>query len=65
MAKRRRWFGYTGGLAILISIVGYITAATPWDHTESAPLMQVADVPLPGPIDGHPRLRIMAPSGTH
>jgi hypothetical protein len=33
----------------LVSIFGYGTLAAPSDNQESAPLKQVADVPLPGP----------------
>ena len=35
-------------LATLLSILG-CTPATPSDHPESAPLKQVADLPLPSP----------------
>src|SRR5271169_2940177 len=49
MPKRRRSLGHVGALAILVSILGCTTAATPSDNAESAPLRQVADVPLPGP----------------
>src|SRR5580693_8094262 len=49
MRKRHRWLDHVGALAILVSILGCTTAATPSDHPESAPLKQVADVPLPGP----------------
>ena len=49
MRKRHRWLDHVEGLAILVSILGCTTAATPSDHPESAPLKQVADVPLPGP----------------
>ena len=47
--RRRRGLSHVGALAILVSILGCITAATPSDNSESAPLKQVADVPLPGP----------------
>jgi DNA-binding beta-propeller fold protein YncE len=36
-------------LAILILILGCVTAAVPFDNPESGPLKQVADVPLPSP----------------
>jgi DNA-binding beta-propeller fold protein YncE len=49
MPKRRRWLGHVGALAILVSIIGGTTAGVPSDKPESAPLKQVADVPLPGP----------------
>lgn len=49
MLKRERRLGYLGAFALLISIFSYITAAAPSDKPESAPLKQVADVPLPGP----------------
>jgi DNA-binding beta-propeller fold protein YncE len=45
--RRRR--SHIGAFAILISIIGCTTAASPSENTESAPLKQVADVPLPGP----------------
>lgn len=48
MRKRHR-LNYVGVLAILVSILGIQTAATPSDSPDSAPLKQVADVPLPGP----------------
>jgi DNA-binding beta-propeller fold protein YncE len=48
MPKRRRRLGYVGVLAILFSIFNYTTTATPSDNAESAPLKQLADVPLPG-----------------
>ena len=38
-----------GALAVLVSILGCTAAVTPSDKPESAPLKQVADVPLPGP----------------
>lgn len=46
----RRWrgLGHVGALIILVSI-GCTIPATPSDKPESAPLKQVADVPLPGP----------------
>src|SRR5450755_3084324 len=47
--RRRRGLSHVGTLAILVSILGCTTAATPSDNPESAPLKQVADVPLPGP----------------
>jgi len=40
---------HVGALAILVSIFGCATLAAPSDNQESAPLKQVADVPLPGP----------------
>jgi hypothetical protein len=40
---------HVGALAILVSILGCTTAATPSDNPESATLKQIADVPLPGP----------------
>ena len=40
---------YVGALAILVSMFGCATVAAPSDSQESAPLKQVADVPLPGP----------------
>jgi hypothetical protein len=49
MQKRHRWLSHVGELAILFSIFSYTTTATPSDKAESAPLKQVADVPLPGP----------------
>lgn len=49
MRKQRHGLGHVGALAILVSILGCTTAAVPSDNAESAPLKQVADVPLPGP----------------
>jgi hypothetical protein len=40
---------HVGALAILVSILGCATLAAPSNNQESAPLKQVADVPLPGP----------------
>lgn len=40
---------HVGALAMLVSILGCVTAAVPSDNPESGPLKQVADVPLPGP----------------
>jgi hypothetical protein len=40
---------HVGALAILVSILGCVTAAVPSDNPESGPLKQVADLPLPGP----------------
>jgi DNA-binding beta-propeller fold protein YncE len=48
MRKQRHGLGHVGALAILISILGCTTAAVPPDNAESAPLKQLADVPLPG-----------------
>lgn len=47
--RRRRGLSHVGAIAILVSILGCTTAASPSDNPESAPLKQVADVPLPGP----------------
>src|SRR5579864_1981761 len=47
--RRRRGVSHVGALATLLLILGCTTAATPSDNPESAPLKQVADVPLPGP----------------
>ena len=47
--RRRRGLSHVGALAILVSILGCITAATPSDNSESPLLKQVGDVPLPGP----------------
>src|ERR1039457_7123253 len=47
--RRRRGLSHVGALAILVSVLGCTTAATPSDNPESVPLKQVADVPLPGP----------------
>src|SRR5579863_2285087 len=47
----RKWRGLTRvrALAVLVSVFGCTTAAAPYGYPESAPLKQVADVPLPGP----------------
>lgn len=47
--QQRCGLRHVGTLAILLSILGCTIAATPSDSPESAPLKQVADVPLPGP----------------
>jgi DNA-binding beta-propeller fold protein YncE len=47
--RRRRGLSHVLALALLLLILGCTTAATPSDNPESAPLKQVADVPLPGP----------------
>lgn len=47
--RRRRGLSHVGASAILVLILGFTTTATPSDNPESAPLKQVADVPLPGP----------------
>ena len=44
--RRRR--GLSRALAISVLIIGYTTVAVPSEKPESAPLKQVADVPLPG-----------------
>jgi DNA-binding beta-propeller fold protein YncE len=46
--RRQCGLNHVGALAILVSILGCTTTATPSDNPES-PLKQVADVPLPGP----------------
>ena len=46
--RRRRGLSHVLTLAILASILGWATTATPSDNPESAPLRQVVDVPLPG-----------------
>jgi len=48
MRKRRCRLGHIATLAILTSILSCTTAAVPSDNVESAPLKQVADVPLAG-----------------
>ena len=47
--RRRGGLSHVLALAILVSILGGATTATLSDNQESAPLKQVADVPLPGP----------------
>src|ERR1700686_1506510 len=47
--RRRRGLTHVGALTIWVSIIGSTTAVAPSDKPESAPLKQVADVPLPGP----------------
>src|SRR6202050_617128 len=47
--RRRSGLSHVLAPAILLLILGCATAATPSDSPESAPLKQVADVPLPSP----------------
>ena len=47
--RERRSMSHVGALAILVSILVCTTLAAPSDSQDSAPLKQVADVPLPGP----------------
>src|SRR5712671_801470 len=48
MRKRRCGLGHVVALAILVSTFGCATDAVPSDTPATAPLKQVADVPLPG-----------------
>jgi len=47
--RRRSGPSHVSALAMLLLILGCTTAAVPSDNPESAPLKQVADIPLPGP----------------
>lgn len=50
-------------LATLVSIIGCATLASPSDKQDSAPLKQVADVPLPGPAARFDYQSLDAPHG--